>query len=140
MSKTINDISMDLEKFPASIIRQFVKKMEASKAAVHHIKQVANDHQATQINLMRHQHINLPQNKYKKKQSFKSRPPSHKQYTSEQQQVPLYKKKFYPKQAHTNRDRCSKSGDSRHVEGFKCTAKKYSVNLVINMDILQACV
>ena len=34
-------------------------------------------------------------------------------------------KKFDPKQAHTGKDRCSKCGDSRHVEGFKFPAKKY---------------
>ena len=36
-----------------------------------------------------------------------------------------YKKKFDPKQAHTRKDRCSKCGDSKHVEGFKCPAKKF---------------
>ena len=29
------------------------------------------------------------------------------------------------KQAHISRDRCSKCGISKHVEGFKCHAKKY---------------
>ena len=46
---------MDLEKFPASNIRQLAKKMEISKATAGHIKQVAGDSQAAQINLMRHQ-------------------------------------------------------------------------------------
>ena len=35
------------------------------------------------------------------------------------------RRKFDPKQAHISRDRCSKCGDSKHDEGFKCTAKKY---------------
>ena len=43
VSKTINDSSIDLEKFPASKVRQLVKKMEASEATAHHIKQVASD-------------------------------------------------------------------------------------------------
>ena len=55
MPKTINDSSIDLEKFPASKVRQLAKKMEASKVIAHHIKQVASDPQVTQINLMRHQ-------------------------------------------------------------------------------------
>ena len=38
--------------------------------------------------------------------------------------MPPYKKKCAPKQAHTRKDRCSKYGDSKHVEGFKCPAKK----------------
>ena len=41
--------------------------------------------------------------------------------------MPPYKK-FDPKQAHTSRDRCSKCGDSRYVESFKCPAKKYQCN------------
>ena len=74
---------------------------------------------------MRHQCKDLPPSKHKKKQSFKSRAPSHNQYASEQQQVPPFKKRSDPKQAHTSKNRCSKCGDSRHVEGFKCPAKKY---------------
>ena len=126
MPKTTNDGSIDLEKFPASTVRQLPKKMEASKATMCHIKQVASDLQAAQINQMRHQCRDLLPSKHKKKQSFKSRPPSHKRYSSEHsQQVPPYKKKFDPKQAHTRKDRCSKCGDSKHVEGFKCPAKKF---------------
>ena len=75
---------------------------------------------------MRHQCIDLQPSKHKKKSSFKSRPPSHKRFSSEhnQHQVPPYKKKFDPKQAHTRKDKCSKYGDSKHVESFKCPAKK----------------
>ena len=47
VSNTINDISIDLEKFPASTVRQLAKKMEASKATSHHIKQVASDPQVS---------------------------------------------------------------------------------------------
>ena len=45
VSKTINDSSRDLENFPASKVRQLAKRIEASKATVHHIKQVASDPQ-----------------------------------------------------------------------------------------------
>ena len=124
VSRTINDSSIDLERFPASKVRQLSKKMEASKAKAHHIKQVASDPQVAQINLIRHWHTDLPPNKHKKKHPFKSSPPSHKWYSSEHQQVPPYKKMLDPKQAHTRKDRCSKCGDSKHVEGFKCPAKK----------------
>ena len=125
LSKTINASSVVLNKFPAIKVRQLVKKMEESKTIVYHIKQVASDPHMAQINLMRHQCTYLPPSKHKEKQSFKLRPLSHKWYTREQQHVPPYKEKFDPKQAHTSRDRCSKCGDSRHVEGFKCPAKKY---------------
>ena len=113
--------------------------MEASNATAHHIKQVTGDLQVAQIDLMRHQWIDLPPSKNKRK-AFKSGPPSHKEYTIEQQQVPPYKRKFDSKQAHTSKERLSKCGDSRHIEGFKCTAKNTSLSLVISMDILPACV
>ena len=56
VSKTISDGSVDLEIFPASKVRQLAKKLESSKATACHIKQVAGDLQAAQINLLRHQH------------------------------------------------------------------------------------
>ena len=55
VSKTINDSSSDLDSFPANTVRMLTKEMEASRANVHHIIQVASDQQAAQINLMRHQ-------------------------------------------------------------------------------------
>ena len=48
-------------------MRQLAKKLESSKATAHHIKQVAGDPQAAQINLLRHQCTELPAGKYKKK-------------------------------------------------------------------------
>ena len=69
VSKTISDGSVDLDKFPASKVRQLAKKLESSKATVRHIKQVAGDLQAAQINLLRHQRTELPAGKYKKKRS-----------------------------------------------------------------------
>ena len=44
VSKTINDRKVYLEKFPASKVREIVKKMESSKATACHIKQVASDY------------------------------------------------------------------------------------------------
>ena len=55
MSKPINDGNVDLDKFPASKARQLVKRIKSSKETACHIKQVASDPQAVQINLMRHQ-------------------------------------------------------------------------------------
>ena len=126
VSQTINDSSVNLDKFPTSKVRQLAKKNEALKQTVHHIKQVASDPQVAQINLMRHQWTDLPPSKHKRK-PFKSRPPSHKHHTSKQQVLP-YKRKFDPTQTHKSKERCLKCGDSRQVEGFKCTAKKYQCN------------
>ena len=50
VSKTVNDSNIDLNKFPASKIKQMAKKLESSKATAKHIKQVATEPQATQIN------------------------------------------------------------------------------------------
>ena len=77
---------------------------------------------------MRHQRTDLSPSKSKwKQQSFKSRSQGYKRYSSEhnQQQVQPYKKKFDTKQAHQRKDGCSECGDSKHVEGFKCPAKKF---------------
>ena len=61
---TITEGSIDLDKFPTSRVRQLLKKFVSSKATVHHIKQVAGDPQAAQINLMHHQRTELPTNRH----------------------------------------------------------------------------
>ena len=113
-SKTINDSNIDLEKFPASKVRQLAKKMESSKSTARHIKQFATDPQTAQVNLMRHQRTDLPSSKSKWKQhSYKASSKSQKRHSSElRNQGPPYKTKFDPSQAHQRRDRCSKWGDS----------------------------
>ena len=65
--RTINEGCVDLDNFPTSKVCQFAKKMESSKATARHIRQVAGDPQATQINLMCHQHTKLPSGKNKKR-------------------------------------------------------------------------
>ena len=130
VSKTINDSNIDLDKFPTSKVRQLGKKMESSKASVRHIKQVASDPQVVQINLMRHQHTELPTSKHKQKKSFmKTRPPSDKNDTSDRQQVSSYhnnnyKKSFDAKNIYKKKERCQKCGDSIHIEGFPVSFKE----------------
>ena len=127
VSKTITDGSVDLEKFPASKVRQLAKKLESSKATAHHIKQVAGDPQAAQINLLRHQCTELPAGKYKKKKAYMNpKQVNHKHQGNEgfhPQAQP--KKRFDTKGAHNDKSRCSKCGDTIHIEGFQCPAKKY---------------
>ena len=55
MSRTITEGCVYLDMFPTSRVRQLVKKFESSKATVHHIKHIAGDPQAAQINLLLHQ-------------------------------------------------------------------------------------
>ena len=118
---------MDLEKFPASKVRQLTKKMESSKATVCHIKQVTSDPQAVQINFMRYQYTEIPPGKHKKKKSFvKPKQSSHNHAVHENLQTSCYNKKsFNPRNVHKNKDRCSKCGESTHVEGFQCPMKKF---------------
>ena len=99
VSKTINDGNVNLEKFPACRVRQLAKRMKSSKATAKHIKQVAGDPQAVQINLMRHQCTEISTGKHKKRKSFvKPKQPSHKNVVHENPQASNYNKKsFDPK-------------------------------------------
>ena len=124
VSKTINDSNIDLDEFPASKLRLLAKKIEGSKVATRHIKQVASDCHVAQINLMRHQCTVLPTSKHKKRKPFvMPRPPSHKNDTSDRQSH--YMKSFDAKNVYKNKERCQKCGDSNHIEGFQCPAKKF---------------
>ena len=79
VSRTFNEGSVDLDKFPASKVYQLVKKMKSLKATARHIRQVAGDPQTAQINLMCHQHADLPSEKNKKRKPVvKQRNPHHK--------------------------------------------------------------
>ena len=84
--------------------------------------------QLAQVNLMRHQRTDLPPSKSKWKQH------SHKFKSKKNQRPPF--KKFDPSQAHKRRDRCSKCGDSKHVEGFQCPTRKFQCKTCKNMVIL----
>ena len=134
VSRTISDGSVDLDKFPASRIWQMTKKLESSKATTRHIKQVSGEPQATQINLLRHQRTELPQNRYKRKRSYtkprlgNNKPHGHDQYHSEI----LQRNKADHKLATSNRpapsnnfNRCLKCSNTAHHEGFTCPTKKY---------------
>ena len=129
VSKTIKDSNIDLDKIPISKVRQLAKKMESSKATARHIKQVASDPHAAQINPMWHLCTDLPAGKQKKKKSFvKPRPPSHKNDTSDRKPSyhnNSYKKSFDAKNVYKNKERCQKCGDSIQIEGIQCPPKKF---------------
>ena len=123
VSRTITEGSVDLEKFPASRVCQLAKKFESSRATVHHIKQVAGDLQATQINLMRHQQTELPTNRHSKK-----RRPTGKTKLHEAPESPVtnqVKKPYNNRKTHKMPDHCNKCGNSIHAQGFQCPMKKY---------------
>ena len=50
----VNEGNVDIQKFPASKVHQLAKKMESSKATAKHIRQVAGDIPAAQVQLMHH--------------------------------------------------------------------------------------
>ena len=87
VSKTINDSNTDLNKFSTSKVRQLAKKMGSSKATAKHIKQVANEPQANQAHLMRHQCTELPINKFQRKwrKCLKSRQATNRHYQEDKQ-------------------------------------------------------
>ena len=81
VTKTINEGNVNIQKFPASKVPQLAKKMESSKATAKHIQQVARDLLAAQIQLMQHQHTELPVGNYpRRKQTLTARwkPQNHK--------------------------------------------------------------
>ena len=125
MSRTITEGSVDLDKFPASRVRQLVKKLESSKATAHHIKQVASDLQVTQINLLWHQRMELSTTRHNKKRRpiNKQRQTHHK--SPEKQVTGQVKKHYNNRTVHKSKDSCNKCVDSTHVKGFHCAAKNY---------------
>ena len=89
---------------------------------------------------MRHQRTDLPPSKSEWKQhSHKHRSKSQKRYSNEHKNQRPPFKKFDPSQAHKRRDICSKCGDSKHVDSFKCPARKFQCKTCKNMVILPAC-
>ena len=130
VSKTLNVGHVKLEKFPASKVRQMAKKLESLQSTARHIK-MSCEPQANQINLLRHQRIDLPPSKFQRKQNkkFKQRQPQNKKYQEHQyrERKPQLKERFYKNsQEHTSSEnRCTKCGDSPHIEGFRCPASRF---------------
>ena len=54
VSKTINDSNIDLEKFPASKVRHFTKRLKSSKSTARHMKKMSSEPHVTQVNLLMH--------------------------------------------------------------------------------------
>ena len=71
VSKTLNEGHVELEKFPASKVRQMAKKLESSQSTARHIKKMSSEPQANQIHLLKHQRIDLPPSKFQRKQNKK---------------------------------------------------------------------
>ena len=94
---------------------------------------MSSEPQTTQVHLLRHQRTELPPNKAQRKQfkENKSRP-KNMGYSNEDHHQASYKKneyeskkKFNPRQILQSEDRCHKCRDSKHIEGFQWSARKY---------------
>ena len=121
--RAITEGSINLDRFPASRVHQLAKKFESSKATMQHIKHVACDLQATQINLMQHQRTELPTNRHNKKRRPTGRPKQYK--ATENTAANKVKKSYDNKKPQEATDYYKKYGDSIHAQGFQCPAKKY---------------
>ena len=53
VSKTLNEGHVEFSKFPASTVCQLAKKIESLQATAKHMKKVARDPKAVQVNLLR---------------------------------------------------------------------------------------
>ena len=127
ISKTLDEGHVNLNKFPASKVRQMAKKLESSQATAKHMKQVTNEPRATKINLLRHQRTELPPSKAQRRQNrFRHKPYFNREnhYQANYKPNEFTRKKFNPTQIHQNSERCHKCGDSQHIEGFRCSARK----------------
>ena len=74
-----------------------------------------------------------------KQHSHKSRSKSHKRYSSEHKNQRQSFKKFDPCQAHKRRHRCLNYGDSKHLEGLKCPARKFQCKTCNKYGHFSAC-
>ena len=127
VSRAINDSNLDLDKFPASKVRQLAKKLESSKSTAKYIKQASNEPQATQVHLLRHQCTELPPNKHQRNQRKSKPKPFKYRYQQEEKEIdrpPQEQGKYRPEQ-NKQAERCHKCGDTPHMEGFRCPASRH---------------
>ena len=123
VTKTINEGNVNIQKFPASKVRQLYKKMESSKVTAKHIRQVAGDLPVAQIQLMQHQQTELPARNYpKRKQTATTR---WKLQNHKSQELPTSQKPFDLWKPETHSNRCTRCGDTLHAKGFQHPARKF---------------
>ena len=127
VTKTINEGNVDIQKFPASKVCQLAKKMESSKATAKHIRQVAGDIPAAQVQLMHHQHTQLPARNYPRRKLHVTT--SQKLQNCKTQEVPIMWKIPITLQLDVPSDKCNRCGNTPHAKGFQCPARKFQCNI-----------
>ena len=103
------------------------KKMESSKAMAKHIRQVAGDIPAAQVQLMHHQRTQLPTRNYPRRKSHvttSQKPQNHKT-----QEVPMMWKTPIMLQPDASSDKCNRCGNTSHAKGFQCPARKFQCKI-----------
>ena len=127
ITKTINEGNVDIQNFPASKVCQLTKKMESSKATAKHIRQVAGDLPAAQVQLMQHQHTKLPAGNYpRRKQNSTS---GQKPQNCKAPEVPTSWKPSDMQRPDTHPDKCNRCGNTLHAKGFLCPARKFQCKI-----------
>ena len=136
VTKTINEGNVDIQKFPASKVHQLVKKMESSKATAKHIRQVAGDLPAAQVQLMQHQHTQLPTENYprRKQNSTSGRKPQN----CKTLEVPTLQKPSDMQRPDAHSNKCNRCGNTLHAKGFNVQLEnsnaKYATSLVTSQQ------
>ena len=132
--KTINEGNVDIQNFPASKVRQLAKKMESSKAMAKHIRQVAGDIPAAQVQLMCHQHTQLPARNFPRRKSNSTS--SQKLQNHKTQEAPMMQKAPDMLRPDACSDKCN-SAVIHHMQkasnvGLESSSVKYAINLAIS--------
>ena len=127
VTKTINEGNVDIQKFPASKVCQLAKKMESSKATAKHIRQVAGDIPAAQVQLMHHQCTQLHAGNFprSKLNSTSGRKPQN----CKTPDVPMMQKTPDMLRPEAHSEKCNRCGDTPHAKGFQCQARKFQCKI-----------
>ena len=126
VTKTFNEGNVDIQKFPASKVHQLAKKMESSKATAKHIRQVAGDLPAAQIQFyVTSTHSTSCRNYPSRQQNSTS---GQKPQNCKTPEVPTsWKPDMQRPDVHS--DKCSRCGDTLHVKGFQCPTTKFQCKI-----------
>ena len=127
VTKTINEGNVDIQKFPASKVRQLAKNMESSKAMAKHIRQVAGDLPAAQIQLMWHQHTQLPAGNYPRRKQISTT--WRKLQNHKTPEIPTSRKPSDLQKLDVCSNKCTRCGDTLHAKGFQCPTRKFQCKI-----------
>ena len=122
-------------------MQQLAKNLESSKATACHIKQVAGNPQAMQINLLEHQCTELPAGKYKKKDHSGS--PN--KLTAKTRAVTTTnhkcsKRRSFIQRVHTKTEKDTPNAVTQSTwRGSNALLKSINAKLPINLGISPAC-